>query len=73
MKKQKQLRKLSLNKETISNLSRKEMSLVQGGGGFLSIWGQSCKHTKCLDCEINNTLSGDTTLETGPTCCGCEN
>jgi len=65
----KQPKKLSLHKETISNLSRQEMSLIRGGG-FLSLFGNSCQQSKCPErCTfIGSEVEPCTHSENGESC-----
>lgn len=61
MKKIKLDGRLSLNKETIATLNDEQMYGVKGGG-FLSIFGKSCKKDK-PDTNINSAPQNNETLK----------
>lgn len=68
-------KKLTLNKETISNLNKEEMASVNGGAGVFTWFGNTCKKndsacapTRCGNGHTGNTASGNCTcVEACPT------
>lgn len=67
MKKIKLNGRLSLNKETIATLNEEQMNAVNGGG-FLSLFGRSCKKDK-PDTDITSTPQNNQTCQgAGATC-----
>ena len=63
MKKKEFKKKLSLNKQTISNLNQNDLSKIYGGDGpIVTIAGHTCVNTRCpAHCPIPGiTASKDT-------------
>lgn len=55
----KQIKKLSLNKKTISNFTALDMSKLVGGGSMTCTSADSCPISKCHYCA-NQTKNGNT-------------
>ncbi|NEN23803.1 hypothetical protein G3O08_09845 [Cryomorpha ignava] len=67
MKKIKLDGRLSLNKETIALLNEDQMKNINGGG-FLSLFGKSCRN-KEPDTDINSTPQNNATCEGAANTC----